>query len=318
MDPRIAFYLFDENGIAVHWYGIIIATSLIVAVVLGIMEAKRRGYRSEYVLDLMLIAIPLGIVFARLYYVVFEWQSYAGDFLRIIAVWEGGLAIYGAVIGGALAAFIFAKWRKLSFGEVLDITAPSLILAQGIGRWGNFVNQEAHGGLITNAAYQWFPAGVEIGGQWYMATFFYEFVWNLVVFAILVLIRKKIKLRGGVFALYGALYGLGRFWIESLRTDSLWLGDFRVSQIVSVVFIILGVLYLVLMPRWQKERPAYDGYYSLSWTPEQLEAYKAEQDAKRKRKTVAEESEPDTADGDNTSDKNDDKTSDGQADEKES
>lgn len=284
MDPRVAFYLFDENGIAVHWYGIIIATALIVAVVLGVMEAKRRGYRSEYVLDFMLIAIPLGIIFARLYYVVFEWQHYGGDFLRIIAVWEGGLAIYGAVIGGALAAFIFAKWRKLSFGEVLDVAAPSIILAQGIGRWGNFVNQEAHGGLITDAAWQWFPAGVEIGGQWYLAAFFYEFVWNLIVFAILIMLRKKIKLRGGVFALYGALYGFGRFWIESLRTDSLWLGDFRISQIVSLALIVLGVLYLVLMPRWQKERPAYDGYYSLSWTPEQLEAYKAEQQAKRKPK----------------------------------
>ena len=285
-DPRVAFYLFGENGIAIHWYGIIIATGLIIGVILGVREAKRRGYRSEMILDFMLIAIPVSIVCARLYYVIFEWNRYANDLLKIFAIWEGGLAIYGAVIGGAIAAIIFYLWRRVSVGEVLDIAAPSLIIAQGIGRWGNFVNQEAHGGLILDKAWQWFPAGVQIDGLWYQATFFYEFVWNVIVFAILMLIRKKIKVRGGVFALYGILYGLGRFWIESLRTDSLMLNSLRISQIVSIMLIVCGILYLFLMRN--KEWRVYDGYYSLSWTNEQIEEYKAnsksikaEEDAKR-------------------------------------
>lgn len=290
MDPRVAFYLFDKNGIAVHWYGIIIATALIVAVALGSFEAKKRGYRSELVLDLMLLGIPLGIAFARLFYVVFYDYAAAGllqnpyfaNPLRIVFIWEGGLAIYGAVAGGALAAFIFSKWRKISFGELIDIAAPSLILAQGIGRWGNFVNQEAYGALITDPSWQWFPAAVPIAGQWHMATFFYEFVWNILVFVTLILIRKKIKVRGGVFALYGMLYGVGRFFIESLRTDSLMLGSFRVSQLVSVALIAGGILYLAIMSRKQKPLPAYDGFYSISWTSEQIEAYKA---GKKKGKT---------------------------------
>ncbi len=272
-DPRVAFYLFGENGIAIHWYGIIIATGLIIGVILGVREAKRRGYRSEMILDFMLIAIPVAIVCARLYYVVFAWESYANDVLKVFAVWEGGLAIYGGVIGGVIAALIFYLWRRVSVGEILDIAAPSLILAQGIGRWGNFVNQEAHGGLILDKAWQWFPAGVKIDGLWYQATFFYEFTWNVIVFVILMLIRKKIKVRGGVFALYGILYGFGRYFIESLRTDSLMFSSLRISQLVSIILIVGGILYLVLMRK--KEWPAYEGYYSLSWTPEQIEEYKA-------------------------------------------
>ncbi len=273
-DPRVAFYLFGENGIAIHWYGIIIATGLLLGVILGVREAKRRGYRSEMILDFMLIAIPVAIVCARLYYVIFAWDSsYASDLLKVFAVWEGGLAIYGAVIGGAIAAIIFYLWRRVSVGEVLDIAAPSLIIAQGIGRWGNFVNQEAHGGLILDKAWQWFPAGVQIDGLWYQATFFYEFAWNMIVFAILMLVRKKIKVRGGIFALYGILYGLGRFWIESMRTDSLMFSSLRISQLVSIALIVGGILYLVLMRN--KEWRVYEGYYSLSWTNEQIEEYKA-------------------------------------------
>ncbi len=272
MDYRVAFNLF---GIPIHWYGIIIATGLIIGVILGVLEAKRRGYRSEMVLDFMLLAIPIGIICARLYYVAFAWETYADNILKAFAIWEGGLAIYGAVIGGVIAALIFYKWRRISIGEMLDIAAPSLIIAQGIGRWGNFVNQEAYGVMITDTAWQWFPAGVQIDGNWHMATFFYEFAWNMIVFVILMLLRKKIKVRGGVFALYGVLYGFGRFWIESLRTDSLMLSSLRISQIVSLVLIVGGILYLVIMSRRKKEYPAYDGYYSISWTNEQIEEYKA-------------------------------------------
>ncbi len=294
--PKVAFYLFGENGIAVHWYGIIIATGLVLGVVLGVLEAKRRGYRSEMILDFMLLAIPLAIVCARLYYVIFapDPDMYK-TFYDVIAVWNGGLAIYGGVIGGVIAAVIFKFWRRVSLGELLDISAPSLIIAQGIGRWGNFVNQEAHGGLILNKALQWFPAGVKIEGLWYQATFFYEFIWNVIVFIILMLLRKKIKTKGGIFALYCVGYGIGRFVIESLRTDSLMVGGLRVSQIVSLLLIAGGLLYVVLMPRFKKEWPVYDGFYSLSWTPQQIEEYransrtiKAESDLKKAEDKAAE------------------------------
>lgn len=272
MDSRVAFSLFGKD---IYWYGIIIATALIVGVVLGVVEAKRRGFRSEIVLDFMLLAIPFGIVCARLYYVIFEWENYAGNLLRIIAVWEGGLAIYGAVIGGIIAAFVFKRWRRVNIGDMLDIAAPGLIIAQAIGRWGNYVNQEAHGGLITNPSLQWFPAGVQINGEWFQATFFYESMWNLLVFIMLMAVRKKVKVRGGVFALYIALYGLGRFWIEALRTDSLMISEIRVSQLLSAVLFVLGLGYLIIMSVFKVKFAPYDGYYSAGWTPEQISEYKA-------------------------------------------
>jgi len=272
MDTRVAFYIGDKP---IYWYGIIIAAALIIGVALGIREAKRKGFRSEMVMDYMLLAIPIGIVCARLYYVIFEWEKYADNLLRIFAVWEGGLAIYGAVIGGVIAALVFKRWRRVSVGDMMDIAAPSLILAQAIGRWGNYVNQEAHGELILNPAWQWFPMGVRIDGAWYQATFFYESLWNVLVFIVLMAIRRKIKAKGGVFALYVALYGFGRFWIESLRTDSLMLADIRVSKALSIVLFVGGIAYLIVTRVKNMTFEPYDGYYSLAWTQEQINDYKA-------------------------------------------
>mgnify|MGYP001254030332 CR=1 FL=1 len=272
MSSRVAFNIFGKD---IYWYGIIIACALILGVILAIREAKRRGFRSEMILDYMLLAIPIGIVCARLYYVIFEWGNYSGSLLKIFAIWEGGLAIYGAVIGGFIAALIFKQWRRVAIGDMLDIAAPSLIIAQAIGRWGNFVNQEAHGGLITNTSWQWFPAGVQIDGSWYQATFFYESMWNVLVFIALMAVRKRVKVRGGVFALYVALYGFGRFWIESLRTDSLMMSDIRVSQALSALLFVGGIAYLIIMGTRKMTLRSYNGYYSLSWTPEQINDYKA-------------------------------------------
>ncbi len=272
MDSRVAFSLFGKD---IYWYGIIIAAALIVGVVLGVREAKRKGFRSEMVLDFMLLAIPIGIICGRLYYVIFEWENYAGNLLKIIAIWEGGMAIYGAVIGGVIAALIFKAWRRINIGDMLDIAAPGLIIAQAIGRWGNYVNQEAHGGLITDPSWQWFPAGVNINGEWFQATFFYESMWNVLVFIALMAVRKRIKVRGGVFALYVALYGLGRFWIEALRTDSLMINEIRVSQLLSAVLFVLGLAYIIVMSVLKVKFAPYDGYYSLSWSQEQIREYKA-------------------------------------------
>ena len=277
MDP-VAFYIFSKP---IYWYGIIIATALIVGVVLGILEAKRRGYRSEMIFDFLLLAIPICIVCARLYYVIFEWSSYAAHPWKIIAIWQGGLAIYGAVIGGVIAAIIFFKWRKIHIGEILDIAAPSIIIGQAIGRWGNFVNQEAFGQRIYDSAWKWFPAAIKItvedgSIEWHQATFFYESMWNLLVFAALMIMRKKVKIRGGIFAWYVVLYGFGRFWIEGLRTDSLYWGntDIRVSQVLSLILFLGGIAYLIIQKRKAKETLAYDGFYSLSWSEEQIEEYR--------------------------------------------
>lgn len=281
-DRRVAFTdpVFGKD---IYWYGIIIAVALIIGVVLGVREAKRRGYRAEMVLDFMLIAIPVSIVCARLYYVIFATDQVTGinpywiNPVKIIAIWEGGLAIYGAVIGGVISALIFYRWRRVHIGEILDIAAPSLIIAQAIGRWGNFVNQEAYGNVITDPNWTWFPAAVFIDAKqaYYQATFFYESMWNLLVFIFLILIRRKFKFRGAVFALYGVGYGIGRIVIEGLRTDSLYWGQFRVSQLVSALLIVGGLAYVIYMSVKKKESPAYDGLYSASWTPEQVTEFKA-------------------------------------------
>lgn len=277
MIDNIAIKDLFGTGIDIHWYGVIIACGLLLGVILGVLEAKRRGYRAEMVLDFMLIAIPICIICARLYYVVFEWQHYAANPISILYIWNGGLAIYGAVIGGVIAAFIFFSWTRVRVGTMLDVAAPSLIIAQAIGRWGNFVNQEAYGNLITNPKWQWFPAAVQIeaqGNQWFQATFFYESAWNVIVFIVLMLTRKKVKVRGGVFALYLAGYGLGRLFIEGLRSDSLYWGPFRVSQVLSAVLIIAAVLYLVIMSR-RKQVPEYKGVYDATLTVEQVNEFKA-------------------------------------------
>lgn len=235
------------------------------------------------VIDLLTIALPMAIIGARVYYVAFEWESYAGDFLSIIAIWKGGLAIFGGVIGAVIGAIIFCKWRKVKLGYVLDIGAAPLILGQAIGRWGNFVNQEAFGAAVTDVSKQWFPLSVyidkvhsvfnpdtaawEICTQpWHQATFFYESMWNLLVFVILMLLRKKTKSRGSVFALYLVLYGAGRAVIEGMRTDSLWLipGVVRVSQALSIALVILGAAYLIFRRIKPLAPFAYSGRYSLT------------------------------------------------------
>lgn len=235
------------------------------------------------VIDLLTFALPMAIIGARVYYVAFEWESYAGDFLSIIAIWKGGLAIFGGVIGAVIGAIIFCKWRKVKLGDVLDIGAAPLILGQAIGRWGNFVNQEAFGAAVTDVSKQWFPLSVyidkvhsvfnpdtaawEICTQpWHQATFFYESMWNLLVFVILMLLRKKTKSRGSVFALYLVLYGAGRAVIEGMRTDSLWLipGVVRVSQALSIALVILGAAYLIFRRIKPLAPFAYSGRYSLT------------------------------------------------------
>lgn len=247
MNP-VAFEIF---GKPIYWYGIIISLGVLIGIYLAMREAKRLELDSEIIIDFCLLAIPLAIIGARLYYVVFQWDVYKNNPIDAIKIWEGGLAIYGAVIGGVIAALIFTKWRKIDFWTLADIAAPSLILGQALGRWGNFFNQEAYGYAVTNPAWQWFPAAVfiERNQQWHMATFFYESMWNFIVFLFLMFYRKRKKRHGEVFIFYLILYSCGRVVIEGLRTDSLYWGSFRVSQLLSALLIVIGIAMLVIRRR---------------------------------------------------------------------
>jgi phosphatidylglycerol:prolipoprotein diacylglycerol transferase len=193
LDP-IAFTL---GPIEVHWYGIIIGSGLALALYLAIREGNRRGLPKETFADLMIWAIPIAIISARIYYVLFEWGYYSKHVGEIPKIWNGGIAIHGALIGSVITVYIFSRARDISFWKITDIAAPSLILGQAIGRWGNFINQEAFGNVITNPSLQFFPVAVYIEklGEWHQATFFYESAWNMVLFCIVLLLsRKKVKL----------------------------------------------------------------------------------------------------------------------------
>lgn len=236
MNP-VAFEIF---GIPVAWYGILITTGILFGTYLAVRECRRISFNEDKLIDLLIFAIPSAIIGARLYYVIFMWDLYKNDLSQILNVRGGGLAIHGAIIGAVASALIYCKIRKVNFWTVADITAPSLILGQAIGRWGNYINQEAHGGP-TNL-----PWGIMVNGVKVHPTFLYESLWNFGVFIFLMWYKKKSNVKGELFLLYIALYSFARFLIEGLRTDSLMLGNFRVAQIISaiIIFCSLSVLYL--------------------------------------------------------------------------
>lgn len=235
----------------IPWYGVLISLGVLIAVLLCIHEEKRVGLPQDTTIDLAFWLIPLGIIGARTYYAIFNWQVFVNDPLSVLRIWEGGIAIYGAVIGGLLGVLIFSRRRKINPFTLTDIIVPGLVLAQGIGRWGNYFNMEAYGREITNPAWQFFPIGVQIpsssGYSWHMATFFYESVWDITVFTLLwFIIRKRAHRPGTTTLWYLFLYALGRFFIEGLRTDSLMLGSIRVSQMLSLGIVIVSVTLLLI------------------------------------------------------------------------
>lgn len=230
---------------SVSVYGVLIAAAIAVGVCLCSRREKEMGLPREISVDLALWAVPLGVIGARIYYVIFQWDMYASNPLRILYIWEGGLAIYGAVIGGAAGAYLLSKRRKVAFSQLADLVAPSLILAQAIGRWGNFFNGEAYGYLIENEALHFFPVAVQVAGQWHMATFFYESLWDLIGFFVLWKKRNQMKKSGDLFLLYLVWYGLGRSVIEGLRTDSLMLGSLRISQVLSGILCLTAGILLI-------------------------------------------------------------------------
>lgn len=283
-DPYLVENLFGISGLSIRWYAAIICMGLVAGLLVAYLMGRKRGYNFDLVLDLLLLALPVCIIGARLYYVAFEWETYKNNPAEIFAIWHGGLAIYGAVIGGVIAAIVFCKWRKVPLGDVLDIGSLGLILGQAIGRWGNFANQEAFGNLITNPNLQFFPYGVYIDrlGEWHQATFFYESMWNLLVLAVLLWYFKRAKHKGNVFVAYLALYGVGRFFIEGLRTDSLWMipGVIRVSQLLSAILVLFGAVYLWYMHRRPAQNKEYCGIYSLGYQKPGKEPEQAQEQEK--------------------------------------
>ena len=239
-------------GFTIHWYGVLIALGVLGAVLLAWLREERLGLKRETTLDLALICVPVGILCARLYYVIFSWDYYAAHPAEILDIRGGGLAIYGGVIGGVLAGWIYSRVKKIPFGTLADLVAPGLAFGQAVGRWGNFLNQEAYGAAVTKAHLHIFPLSVYIEGSgWHYATFFYESLWCALICIFLLIAEKRgfFKRKGDTFLWYLFLYALERCLVEGLRTDSLYIGPLRVSQALSLTVLLVLQIGLCLRLR---------------------------------------------------------------------
>ena len=257
--------LFGVEGWNIAWYGVIIAVGMVLGVSLAIYRVRRQYLKEDLIFDFIIIALPVAIICARGYYVIFEWDSYSGDILSIFKIWEGGLAIYGGVLGGLITAILFCHHYKFPLFRFLDLVVPSLVLGQAIGRWGNFVNQEAFGNLVENSSLQFFPYAVYIDalGEWHQATFFYESMWNVCLLVAILIVSRKEPKTGTMTCMYFVFYGLGRFLIEGLRTDSLYIiSGIRASQVLSLLLFLEGMLLYVVFVRRNKMKHTYLGKYA--------------------------------------------------------
>lgn len=260
--------IFHLGPLAFRWYGLLIASAVLIGVTLSQYLAQRRRLNPETIGDLGIWLVIGAIPSARLYYVLFQWQEYAQNPGDIIAIWKGGIAIHGAILGGLTAALLFAKIQKIPFWQLADLVAPSLILGQAIGRWGNFFNSEAFGGPTDLPWKLYIPPANRNGlpsayrqFEYFHPTFLYESLWDLMVFGLLLTLffrdlQGKGRLKTGtLFLVYMAAYSTGRIWIEGLRTDSLMLGPLRIAQVVSLTGIILGLLGLAWLYLFNRSLP---------------------------------------------------------------
>ena len=251
---QVAFSIF---GIEVYWYGILISLGMVLCVVLGMLHSKKNKFSSDLVFDVILVSLPCAIVGARLYYVLSEWEMYSGDLIKIFDTRSGGLAVYGGILGAFIGTLIMCKIRKIPFSAVVDFCVVYIPLGQAIGRWGNFFNQECFG---TTTTLPWGMKSSEVESYLRLyfpdldstmavhPAFFYEFLATITIFFILLYVRKYSKHAFESMAVYMILYGVARFFIEGLRTDSLYIGDtgIRTSQLFSAVLVVSGVIYLVV------------------------------------------------------------------------
>lgn len=238
MPDPVAFNLF---GLDIRWYGILVATGIAMGTLVFYLRGPKRGISGDTVLDILIISIPVGVVCARLYYVVFNWDYFAMDPMQIINVRGGGLAIHGGLIGGLMAAWLVARYKHIRFLDIADAVVPGFALAQSIGRWGNYFNSEAHGGPTD------LPWGIMVDGVKVHPTFLYESIWCFLLFLFLIWFDKKPRFAGQIACLYGMIYSVERFFVEGLRTDSLMFGPFKQAQLLSVtVIIVCALLYYYL------------------------------------------------------------------------
>lgn len=261
---------FNLGPLSVRWYGIIIAVGILLGYFVAQRALVKAGLHKDTLVDIIFYSAVFGFIAARIYFVIFQWPYYAENPSEIIKIWHGGIAIHGGLIGGFIAGVIVCKVKNLNPFQIGDIVAPSIILAQGIGRWGNFMNHEAHGGPVSRAFLEqlhlpnFIIENMYINGQYYHPTFLYESIWDVAGFIILVNIRKHLKL-GETFFLYLTWYSIGRFFIEGLRTDSLMLtSNIRVAQLVSILLILISIS-LIVYRRIKYNPPLYSKVGALPW-----------------------------------------------------
>lgn len=255
----------DLGFIQIYWYSIMVLIGLLIGLSIIYFEMKKQKINTDFFTNLSFYSIIIGIVFARLYYVLFNLDYYSSHIVEIFEVWNGGLAIHGGIIGGGLFALFYCIKHKVDFYRVFDICVVGLIIAQAIGRWGNFFNQEAYGIITTKEALinigipQFIVDGMYINGGYHHPTFLYECIWNIIGFVGLILTRRLYKnlKTGQLTGIYLIWYSIGRIFIEGMRTDSLMLGNIRIAQLVSVLLVVCGILLIIFRGKQNKRNSLY-------------------------------------------------------------
>ena len=242
IDPPSTFTI---GPFTVHFYGLIIAVGLILAILYACQRSREFGIKEDDIVDGVLGIVPFAVLCARLYYCAFKWENYAADPISLLYIWEGGLAIYGGVLGALLGVAVFCRIKKIRLGALLDLVALGFLIGQCIGRWGNFFNREAFGAETMNFLRMGLYDAFAAETTYHHPTFLYESLWNLTGFIALHFLSKKRQYDGQIALGYAAWYGLGRAMIEGLRTDSLYWGPFRVSQLLAAVSCLLAVVVLL-------------------------------------------------------------------------
>ncbi len=303
LDFDISREAFKVFGISIYWYGIIIALAFFICVLWAMRDSRKFDLVPETIIDLMLFAAPIAIICARLYFVIFSWDNYKYDLKQIFNTRNGGLAILGGIIGAVITAYFVARYKKIPTFKLFDFAIPYVALGQAIGRWGNFFNQEAFG---TNTNLPWgmtsptvraYLQNLQNGGMNINPdlpvhpTFLYESLWDIAVFIFLLQMRKKKKFNGEIFCLYFITYGIGRAVIEGLRTDSLMLGSLRVSQLLSIIFVI--VFSIIVIYKRIKIKNSFDdveigqsGYASILKIMDEDEVHEKEDSTQKARDAV--------------------------------
>ena len=255
---------FEFGGFQIKWYSILLLVGVGLGILLFMSEGKKHGYKSDFLFNLCFWTVIFAFLGARFYYVLFNWNIYAKDPISIFKIWEGGLAIHGGIIGGFLTILYYCHKYHVKMTKIIDYVVPSILLGQAIGRWGNYFNQEAHGGVVSKSVLQSYHLpdfvieGMNINGVYYHPTFFYESMWCLIGLIIVLLIRHYKYLKSGTLACFYLIwYSIGRFFIESMRTDSLMLGGFKVAQLVSCILFLVGLFGIMILSRKGKFEDLY-------------------------------------------------------------